>query len=117
MSPEIIRGPISPGEVVEFQNQMIPEEVFVVFNGLLSCNLRNGRAKVLQCDVLQALTDQGMNKAEIFKKHWLDVEESYRAKGWQVTYDSPVGYAGESFEPYFEFRAPKGVPKMTQEYY
>lgn len=117
MSPEIKRGPISPAEVSERQVQQIPEEVFVAFNALIAQNIRNGWARVLQNDVLGMLENRGMNRREIFHRHWLDVEDSYRAQGWKVNYDSPVGYAGEDFDAYFEFHAPKGTPKPVQEYY
>ena len=47
----------------------------------------------------------GLERALIFKKGWLNVEEMYREAGWQVTYDRPAynetGYA------YFYFKVPK----------
>jgi len=117
MSPEVMRGPVAPDQVLELQAQQIPEEVFVVFNGLIAQNLRDGRAKVLQKDVLAELEEKGMNRSKIFKQHHLDVEDSYRALGWLVTYDRPVYWGGEDFEAYFEFRAPKGKPKLVQQYH
>lgn len=117
MSPEIKRVPMSPAEVPERQVEQIPEEVFVAFNALITRNIRSGRATVLQKDVLEMLENRGMNRREVFHRHWLDVEDSYRAQGWKVEYDRPIAWGGEDFEAYFEFRAPKGGPKPVQEYY
>ena len=108
MSPEIKRAPVSPSEAAELQTEQIPEEVFVVFNGLIAQNLKHGRSRVLQREVVARLEAEGMSTEDIYDKNWLDVEDSYRAAGWQVRYDKPVAYAGESFEPYFEFRASQG---------
>lgn len=107
MSPEMKRGPVSPREAAELQTEQIPDEIFMIFNGLIAQNLYRGRAMVKQKDVLAAAEAQGLKRSEIFDRHWLDVEDSYRTAGWQVKYDKPVYYAGEDFEPYFEFSAKK----------
>lgn len=103
MSPEAKRGPLTPAQAAEQQVQQIPDEVFGVFNTLITESLSLGRAKVLQKDVLDQLEVQGMDRRDVFSKGWLEVEDSYRAAGWGVRYNKPVAYAGESFEPYFEF--------------
>jgi hypothetical protein len=105
MSPEARRGPVSPSEAAELQTEQIPEEVFIVFNSLIARNLREGRSTVLRDEVVTELEARGMNREDIFSKHWLDVEGSYCEAGWDVKYDSPVAYGGETFEPYYEFRA------------
>lgn len=115
MSPEIKRGPMSPAEAMELQVQQIPDEVFIAFNALIAQDLSNGRATVKQNDVVARLEGQGMNRREIYDRHWLDVEDSYRALGWKVLYDKP-GY-NETYDAFFEFHAPKGTPKPVQEYY
>ncbi len=104
MSPEVNRGPVSPVEAAELHKIQIPEEVFSAFNSLIAEKLRSGYARVLQKDVLALLEDQGMDRNEIFEKHWLDVEDSYREAGWKVSYDRPVYYAGENFDAYFDFK-------------
>lgn len=116
MSPEMKSGPLSPSEAAELQVEQLPDEVFVVFNALIARSLRAGRARVLQKEVVEKLVEQGMDREEIFDQKLLDVEECYRSAGWKVKYDRPVYYAGEDFEPYFEFAAPKGEPKLVQEY-
>jgi hypothetical protein len=55
----------------------------------------------LQKDVVNELVALGLKRNEIFKNHWLDVEEIYEEAGWQVAYDKP-GY-NETYEASFEF--------------
>ncbi len=106
MSPEIKRGPINPIEAAELKTtEIIPEEVFGAFNELIAQNLQGKSSRVLQKEIVKRLKDDGMKESEIFEKHWLDVEGSYREVGWEVKYDKPVYYAGENFEPYFLFTA------------
>lgn len=105
MSPEIVRGPLSPPEAAERRTEQIPEEVFNVFNGLITQNLVDGRSKVLQKDVIAQLEERGFVRQEIFTKHLLDVEDSYRKVGWEVVYDRPAYWGGENFEAYFKFCA------------
>lgn len=102
MSPEARRGPISPAEAKELKTEIIPDEVYLVFNALIAQNLYRGRASVKQDDVVGQLVEQGFDRAEIFSKHWLDIEDSYRASGWDVKYDSPA-YNEDPYDPYFLF--------------
>jgi hypothetical protein len=103
MSPEQRSGPIAPQEIQALKTEQIPDEVFAVFNELIAENLHNRRATVLQKDVVAKLEARGLTRDEIYKRRWLDVEESYREVGWKVTYDKPVYWGGENFEPYFKF--------------
>jgi len=107
MSPEQRLGPINPAEITELRIEQIPDQVYEAFNGLIAQNIRRGRAVVMQKDVVALLEEKGLIRNEIFNKHWLDVEEIYQKAGWQVKYDKPVYYAGENYEPYFEFNANK----------
>lgn len=103
MSPERMCGPVAPQEVEALKTEQIPDEVFAVFNALIAENLHSGCAKVLQKDVVARLEEMGMNRGELYKRRWLDVEDSYRAVGWRVEYDKPVYWGGENFEPFFKF--------------
>ena len=113
MSPEIKRGPISPAEAIELQTQQIPDEVFVAFNALIAQNLSYGTSIVKQEDVINRLKEQGVDVNEMYRKHWLDVEDSYRALGWKVMYDKP-GY-NETGHAYFEFKAPARRARRARE--
>jgi hypothetical protein len=101
MSPERSHGPLSPSEAADLQTEQIPDEVFIAFNGLIARNLRGGRAFVFQKDVVEILEQQGIDRQQVYKTHWLDVEDSYRATGWDVKYDKP-GF-NETYEPNFTF--------------
>lgn len=106
MSPEVKRGPVSPLEAAELKTEQIPDEVFIVFNGLIAQNLMYGRSNVKQKEVVAQLKEQDMSRKDIFDKRWLDIEDSYRAEGWQVTYSSP-SYGDTGFDPYYTFKAPQ----------
>jgi hypothetical protein len=117
MSPESRQGPISPREAAELQTEQIPDVVFEAFNELIAQNLDEGRAVVKQKDVLVLLGTKGVEPDEVFERRWLDIEGSYRAVGWQVTYDKPARYAGETYEPYFEFsseQTPGRTPRFGE---
>jgi hypothetical protein len=114
MSPEARRGPISPSEAAELQAEQIPDAVFAAFNELIAQNLNEGRAVVMQRDVLALLRAQGIDRDEVMERRWLDIEGSYRTVGWQVKYDKPMRYADENFEPYFEFSSDQTSGQTTQ---
>lgn len=99
--------PITPEEARHTQRNTIPNGIFVVFNKLISKNYSNGYATVYQEDVVKALEAKGFNIDKVFKNRWLDIEEVYEEYGWEVGYDSPVGYAGENFKAYYTFKEKK----------
>ncbi len=77
-------GPMSPDEIVAAR-PAIPEQVFEVFNSLIA------RSRfVRQDEVVERLVELGFDREQIFSDHMLDVENAYRAKGWNVTYNRPV---------------------------
>ena len=92
---------MSPHEVLTSRKKAIPEDVFEVFNELIALKFNGSYAYVGQDSVLAALKKRGYARSTIFEKHWLDVEDIYREKGWKVFYDKP-GYC-ESYEATFKF--------------
>ena len=94
--------PISPDEIGAAKRQHIPDAVFEAFNAEIALKFDNNRAKVSQKDILARLEASGMNRAEIFEKGYLYVEEAYRMEGWEVSYDKP-GY-NENYDAIFEFK-------------
>ena len=99
-------GPINPQDAKEAAQAGIPAFVYVVFNGLITKNLRNGRAVVYQDDVIDSLTQylpEGKDGGHIFTQGWLEVEDSYRKVGWKVSYDKPISWGGEDFRAHFIF--------------
>lgn len=97
--------PLRPGGLLAEKVEIIPNEVFTVFNGLIAENARRGRAIVNQFDAVGRLVEMGFDRREIYDKKWLDIEDIYRAVGWTVAYDRP-GY-NETYDPYFVFTSPQ----------
>lgn len=95
--------PITPAQVAQKQGDVIPAAVFDAFNAEIAATFVGGTAKVLQDRVVSRLTDGGMSRREIFDSGWLNVEESYQAAGWKVSYEKP-GF-NESGEACFTFDA------------
>ncbi len=89
--------PIKPNEVCKD----IPEVVFECFNKLINKNFVGNSASVNQFEIINLLVESGLDRAEILKKHWLDVEEHYRKAGWEVEYNKPD--YNDSGDPYFVF--------------
>lgn len=105
--------PIKPSEVVEAKTSTIPEGVFDAFNELIAKHW-DGREADIKLDDACALirTKMSYNKDEELPNQWLNVEESYRAAGWSVSFESPVGYAGETFAAHYTFK--KGRKAATR---
>ena len=95
--------PITPNEVASQKLKTMPEGVLAAFNELIASKYTDGISVVTQDDVIKLIflkTD--INRAEVFKEGYLNVEEIYREAGWKVEYDKP-GY-NESYSPFFTFR-------------
>jgi hypothetical protein len=101
--------PLSPDEAKV--KHAIPDQVIEAFNEMILRNLDGRVAIVNQEDVVSLIREKmkaarpDFNRREIFQERWLNVEEIYRSKGWQVEYDKP-GF-NESYDATFTFRKPK----------
>jgi hypothetical protein len=102
--------PIAPEEVLGAKLENFPPEVLETVNRLIAKNIRYGSATVLQKDIVNALTEMGHSRREVYDNHWLDFEDIYRDAGWNVSYDKP-GY-NETYDAFFEFRAPKRQQRL-----
>lgn len=94
--------PIAPSEVIKQKEKSLPDEVILVFNELLAQNFSDGRAVVQQDAVVKLLEEKGLKRGEIFRNHWLDVEEIYKKAGWFVEYDKPA--YNEDYPATFTFK-------------
>lgn len=102
MSPRIVDAqPITPEEVAAVRARELPNEVIEAFNSLIAQNFVSGQAKVMQREVIERLVQAGIDRNDIFDKHYLDVEHIYEAAGWKVVYDKPG--RDDSYKPYFIF--------------
>ncbi|NTW13795.1 MAG: hypothetical protein HGA31_02060 [Candidatus Moranbacteria bacterium] len=93
--------PIRPAEAAKKSMIDFPDAVFESFNHLISLHFYGNSATVKQDDVVKLMVEKGLNRNDIFDKHWLDIEGQYGAAGWKVVYDKP-GY-NESGSAYFVF--------------
>lgn len=109
MSPEINRDfsrPISPEELNEVKSEILPPEVFETFNRLLGEKALHGYAIIYQDEVVEGLIERGLDRGNIFRKGWLNIESLYEENGWEVEYDKP-DYNEEGGRAYFTFEAKK----------
>lgn len=94
-------GPIKPSEVDK--RDVIPQTVFEIFNVLITTAWDGTQAIVRQDDAADRISkDLGIPRADVFKFHYLDVEEAYRKVGWAVEYDKP-GF-NETYPATYTFR-------------
>lgn len=95
---------ITPQEAICQRMDSIPDFVIEAFNQLIVENLVGKYSTVLQKDAVAkiiALSPEKVTSNEIYKRHWLDVEDVFRKAGWTVKYDKPA--YNETYEPSFEF--------------
>ena len=103
--------PIRPCDV----KLIIPDFIIEAVNGLIQQNWTGEQAKVTQNEILNIVSvrekdpdldiDDKPTRDEVFSHHWLDIEDLYRAKGWDVKYDQPAYY--ETYDAYFVFKPKK----------
>ena len=102
-------GAMTPQEIADLKNGMLPEAVLDVWNKLIASHLTtDGRATIKQDDAVLALlplTPGGDDRGHIFDKKWLDIEDVYRKAGWDVTFDKAFAYAGETGGSTFYFKS------------
>jgi hypothetical protein len=83
--------PISPSDV----KKIIPDFVIEAVNQLINEKWDGDEAIILQDDIMDMVSsdDPDIDKpsrGEVFDRHWLDFEDLYREKGWDVEYDKPA---------------------------
>lgn len=93
--------PIKPEEIIQAQQDSIPGAVIEVVNSLLKKHCRNGKAVILQKDILVLLEQKSIPRRDVFDNNWLDFENIYEKYGWKVFYDKPA-YC-ENYEANFVF--------------
>jgi hypothetical protein len=102
MSGEV--KPISPSDIIENLDKIIPPVVIQAVNNLLKKEFRGSSATILQDDIVSEIMrlDGSYTRDMIFDSKILDFETLYRKNGWSVEYDKP-GH-NESYKPKFIFK-------------
>lgn len=95
---------ITKQEVAEaVGNREFPDFVIEAFNQCIVASKVKNSTTVYQDDVMAIIVQKsGKTRYQVFDNNWLDVEEYYRAAGWQVSYDKPA--YNESYKAYFTFK-------------
>jgi hypothetical protein len=82
----------------------LPEAVIRVFNELIAEDFDGGYATVYQEIAVAKIAEaMGCTEADVYSNLWVNVEDAYRARGWKVEYDRPIGWAGETFKAHWTF--------------
>lgn len=98
--------PITPNEVVSLKTEWLPDAVFAVFNEAIAKHWDGREATFRQDEVAALIAERTATRLEVvYENRWLDVEESYRAVGWSVSYDKPA-YC-ETYPATFTFKKKK----------
>ena len=100
--------PLSPADILKEKREFFNETVLEVVNDFLRKKITSsGTAFILQCEVVTALVERGLDSKLIFAENLLDFEPAFEAVSWRVVYDRP-GY-NEDYEPSWTF-----TPKPSQ---
>lgn len=95
--------PISPDEIAEAKQGVIPGYVFAAVNDMIARCYSSGYARFTQDDLIEEIQSRTtVSRTTLFQKGYLNFEEAYRAQGWSVVYDKP-GY-NESYKANFTFK-------------
>lgn len=103
--------PLSPNEAIAKKVTTLPESVIEAFNEMIAGSLRHNTATFTQNAVVVLICEKmtkiqpDFTRRDIFRNHWLDIEDVYRQEGWRVEYDKP-GF-NESYDATFTFRKSK----------
>lgn len=94
---------ISPDEIMNNLEEIIPEAVIQAVNDLLKEKYRGSEASITINELITRICkiDNSLNEHIIYKNKYLDFESIFRQKGWNVVFNSPC--RDENFKPYFIF--------------
>lgn len=87
----------------------IPPFVFDAFNRLLARKLQGDKAVIPKADVLQEIARR-LPEDRPVELWWLNVEDAYKACGWEAFYEPGNSGIGPPHPPQFLFRAVKQAP-------
>lgn len=104
---ENIIKPISPNDIMDNLEKIIPSVVIQAVNELLKTSYRGQAIVLKQEDIVNEIIklDGSLTRTIIFEKKYLDFEKIYENNGWVVEYDKP-GF-NEDYTPIFKFTKKK----------
>lgn len=103
--------PISPDQAKEGKPKTVPWMIIQAVNELLTEGWQ-GDGRSIQLDLNTIIDracglDSRLTRQEVFRNKWLDIEDTYRAKGWTVSYESS-DYTDSRQYAYLKFTPPRG---------
>lgn len=100
--------PLAPADVVNAQVAGFPDFVIQTWNAAIAKNWDGTQSRILHDDIIYeliALSPTLINRGDVFARHWLDIEDVYRAEGWVVEYNNPA--YNEDYPSYVVFKKVK----------
>jgi hypothetical protein len=98
--------PFTPAQAKAEKVNTIPWMIIEATNQLLA----EKHSNYIRIDVDEIIkraisldTTNKLKRADIFKNHWMDIEDVYRAQGWSVSHDSS-DYTDSHSYSYFTFK-------------
>ena len=100
-------GPITPQEILDDLQNIIPSFVFEAINNLLKKKFRGDSVIIKQKEIISEIMklEKGYTSQDIYDNKWMDFEKVYRDNGWNVSYDKPA--YNENYDAYFKFSSKK----------
>jgi phosphoenolpyruvate synthase/pyruvate phosphate dikinase len=94
--------PITPNEVIELKQTILPKEVFEAFNQMIAAEWDGNMAVVKQNAVSEIIAEKmNISTSEVYSLGYLEIETIYQKYGWNVEYDKPAYY--ETYGATFTF--------------
>lgn len=100
--------PLAPADIVSAQVELFPDFVIETWNKAIARSWSGTQSHIMQEDMvleLIAASPTLIDRRDVFTRHWLDIEDVYRAEGWIVEYDKPA--YNERYKAYFVFKKEK----------
>lgn len=94
--------PLDPKCLVKTKAFEIPSIIISITNKLIDENWDGHQSKVWQSELLSRIQHMtGIDREDILRNSWLNLESVYRRVGYDVNYIAPAW--GEKGDAYFEF--------------
>lgn len=95
--------PLSPHDIMDNIEKIIPTFVIEAVNNLLIKKFRGGEVTIKQLEIMEEIKRlSDITSTEVYLNKWMDFEEVYNKNGWIVNYDKP-GY-DENYDAFFTFK-------------
>lgn len=107
MEENKIIKPISPSELKDNLEKIIPKEVIESVNEILRENYRgSGSITIKAKEIVNRISSKmDLTRETIYSRKYLDFENLYHKYGWNISYEQPD--RDQSFDSYYTFTPKK----------